>query len=72
MWVVPEISAEFVERMEDVLRVYARPYDPAKPVVCLDERPVVLRDSERPGSIARPGHPARTDYEYVRNASVIG
>jgi transposase len=63
MWVVPEISAEFVERMEDVLRVYARPYDPAKPVVCLDERPVVLRDSERPGSIARP------DYEYVRNGT---
>src|SRR5262245_34136083 len=67
MWVVPEISGEFVERMEDVLRVYVRPYDPARPVVCLDERPVVLRDSERPGSIARPGRSARTDYEYVRN-----
>jgi transposase len=67
MWVVPEISAEFVEKMEDVLRVYARPHDPARPVVCLDERPVVLRDAARPGVPARPGHPARTDYEYVRN-----
>src|SRR5882672_3612238 len=69
MWVVPEISAEFVEKMEDVLRVYARPYNAKMPVVCLDERPVVLRDSERPGSIARPGRPVRTDYEYVRNGT---
>ena len=69
MWVVPEISAEFVEKMEDVLRVYARPYNPKRPVVCLDERPVVLRDSERTGSIGRPGRAARTDYEYVRNGT---
>ena len=67
MWVVPEISGEFVARMEDVLRVYARPHNPERPVVCLDERPVVLRDSARPGSIVRPGRAARTDYEYVRN-----
>lgn len=67
MWVVPEISEEFVERMEDVLRLYARPHDPKNPVVCLDERPVVLRDAARLGSAMRPGRPVRTDYEYVRN-----
>lgn len=51
--------------MEDVLRLYARPLDPRQPVVCLDERPVVLRVAARPGSPMRPGHPTRTDYEYA-------
>jgi transposase len=69
MWCVPAINLEFVERMEDVLRLYARPLDPAEPVVCLDERPVVLRDAARSGSAMAPGRPARTDYEYVRNGT---
>lgn len=69
MWVVPEIGPEFIERMEDVLRVYARPYNAKFPVVCLDERPVVLRDSARAGSVAGPGRVARTDYEYVRKGT---
>jgi len=47
MWCVPEISGEFIDRMEDVLRLYARKLDPGEPVVCLDERPVVLREDTR-------------------------
>ena len=36
-WVIPpQANAEFVCAMEDVLEVYTRPYDPARPVVCLD------------------------------------
>src|SRR5687767_10148300 len=69
MWCVPEITREFVERMEDVLRLYARPLDPSEPVVCLDERPVVLRDAARIGSALAPGRPPRADYEYVRNGT---
>jgi transposase len=69
MWCVPAIDREFVERMEDVLRLYARPYDPGAPVVCLDERPVVLRDAERAGKPMAPGRSARTDYEYVRKGT---
>ena len=69
MWVVPVISGEFVERMEDVLRLYARAYDARYPVVCLDERPVVLRGSKRSGRTASPGKEARTDYEYVRRGT---
>ncbi len=39
-WVIPpQASADFVCAMEDVLEVYTRPYDPARPVVCLDELP---------------------------------
>jgi transposase len=69
MWVVPEINGEFVERMEDLLRLYARPYDANQPVIGLDERPVVLRGSVRPGSALRRGRVARSDYEYVRKGT---
>ena len=42
-WVIPpEADAEFVAHMEQVLDIYARPYDPAHPVVCMDEQPVQL------------------------------
>jgi len=52
MWCIPDKpSAEFVYHMEDVLEVYHRPYDPKRPVVCVDEasyedgcvKPVLLR-----------------------------
>jgi hypothetical protein len=60
------VSAEFVWRMEDVLDLYAEPYDPARPVVCLDERPVCPRADARPPQPPAPGRPAREDYEYRR------
>jgi hypothetical protein len=53
--------------MEDVLEVYHRPYDPHRPVVCLDERPKSLRGTPRGGLPARPGVCRREDYEYERN-----
>src|SRR2546422_11585255 len=66
MWCVPDLTAEFVERMEDVLRLYARKFDEKEPVVCLDERPVVLREDSRRAPPMKPGRGARRDYEYVR------
>ncbi len=36
-WCIPKADAEFVAKMEDVLGVYERPYDPTAPVVCIDE-----------------------------------
>jgi len=66
MWCVPAIDAEYIERMEDVLKLYAKPVDSREPVVCLDEKPVVLHDAERPELLARPGKPTRRDYEYIR------
>jgi hypothetical protein len=53
--------------MEDVLEVYHRPFDPERPLVCLDERPVQLIGEARAPVPARPGQPARYDYEYRRN-----
>jgi hypothetical protein len=55
--------------MEDVLDLYAQPYDPQRPVVCLDEKPVVLHAASRPAVPAAPGQVERRDYEYVRQGT---
>ncbi len=55
--------------MEDVLEVYQRPHDPARPVVCLDETSKQLISETRVPTAASPGHPARHDYEYARNGT---
>jgi hypothetical protein len=52
--------------MEDVLAVYARPYDPKRPVVCMDEKPYQLLGHARDPLPAGPGRDARVDSEYVR------
>ena len=46
MWCVPELGDNYIARMGDVLETYERPYDPTQPVVCLDEKPLTLRDGE--------------------------
>jgi DDE superfamily endonuclease len=52
--------------MEDVLAVYARPYDPAHPMVCMDEKPYQLLGHVRDPIPARPGRDRLMDSEYVR------
>src|SRR5688500_11715145 len=42
MWCIPCVDAEFVERMEDVLELYASEPDPKRPVVSFDEKPYQL------------------------------
>ena len=63
----PKANAAFVWKMEDVLQVYKRPYDPKRPVVCLDETSKQLIGEVRTPVPATPGQVARYDYEYVRN-----
>jgi hypothetical protein len=66
-WCIPpEANADFVWRMEDVLAVYTRPYDPRRPQVCLDETSRQLLAEVTPPLPAARGHPHREDYEYVR------
>ena len=60
------MSAEFVARMEDVLDLYAEPYDPKRPVVCFDETSTQLLAETRAPMPPRPGIPLRQDYEYRR------
>jgi hypothetical protein len=56
--------------MEDILAVYALPYDPLYPVVCMDESCKQLIGEVEDPIPARPGQPARVDHEYVRNGVV--
>ncbi len=66
----PTADPDFVWRMEDVLAVYERPLDLARPVVCLDETSRQLLGEARPPRPVAPGRPARHDPEYVRGGVV--
>jgi DDE superfamily endonuclease len=63
------VSAEFVAAMEDVLDLYAEPYDPQRPKVCFDETSKQLIAETRPPLPAHPGRAERYDYEYQRNGT---
>jgi len=52
--------------MEDVLAIYARPHNPAVPVVCMDEKPYQLLAHARDPIPATPGHDLKVDSEYIR------
>ena len=64
-----EANAAFVAAMEDILAVYERAPDPARPLVCFDEAGKELQTHERPPRPLAPGHPARADSEYRRHGS---
>jgi hypothetical protein len=53
--------------MEDTLEVYHRPYDPQRPLVCMDEASKQQVKETRSPLPAKPGEPERYDYEYERN-----
>jgi len=55
--------------MEDVLEVYARPYDPLKPVICMDEKPYQKLDHAREPLPMRSGSIEKVDSEYVRHGT---
>jgi len=70
MWCVPDLNEEYISRMEDVLDVYERPYDPRRPLVCLDEKPIQLLDDGRPSVQAKLSDGIKKkDYEYVRKGT---
>ena len=70
MWCIPpKANAEFVAAMEDVLEVYERPFDPARPLIALDEAAKQLLADVRPPLPMRPGDPERVDYEYRREGT---
>jgi hypothetical protein len=52
--------------MEDLLDLYHRPYNPRRPLICVDEMPKQLVSETRQPVPARPSQSARYDYEYRR------
>ncbi|MCP3667520.1 MAG: hypothetical protein GY696_34345 [Gammaproteobacteria bacterium] len=67
-WVIPKAGADFVCAMEDVLKVYERPYNERKPVICFDESPRRLIGEKRRPYVDKQGV-IHTDYEYIRNGT---
>lgn len=71
MWCIGDMNEEYIQKMEDVLDVYKRPYDPKNPVVCIDEKPVpLLSDTRERLYPKKNGDILKKDYEYERNGSV--
>lgn len=69
-WCIPEVNAEYVLRMEDLLDLYNEPYDSKRPVVCFDECSYQLVEEVRQPIPAEPEQPERYDFEYKRNGTV--
>lgn len=69
MWCISDLDEEYIKRMEDVLEVYERPFDPEFPVVCIDEKSVQILSDIKERKKIKPGKSARKDYEYKRNGT---
>jgi len=69
MWCVAKLDKEYIQRMEDVLKVYEKPLSEREPVVCIDEKLVVTHQDTRAPLPARPARVARRDYEYKRRGT---
>jgi len=69
-WCIPpEQNSSFVASMEDVLSVYARPYDKNRPVICMDEKPFQLLSDVLEPLPMKKGKTVREDFEYQRNGT---
>lgn len=69
MWCIGRLTAEYRQRMYDVLEIYARTYRKDEPVICIDEKSKQLIRDSRPSLPMKPGVPAKIDYEYVREGT---
>jgi hypothetical protein len=70
-WCIGRITSEFIWRMEEVLDVYERGYDPLRPVTCFDERSWQLLDDVFQPIPTEPGDVLRQDYHYIRNGTCV-
>lgn len=69
MWCIPKLTEEYIERMEDILDLYQRPYNPKEPVVCLDEKSIQLLAEVRDPVTSSTTAVRKRDYEYKRNGT---
>ena len=67
MWCVPELDEQYIKRMEKILDLYERGDTVEKPLVCLDEKPVLLREDSREAILEKEGSRKKVDYEYIRH-----
>lgn len=69
MWCVPKLDATYINRMNELLDLYALPYNESEPVVCVDEKSFQLLDDIRDPIPLKPGHGIRVDYQYKRKGT---
>lgn len=69
MWCIGKLTPEYRRRMYNVLDLYARPYDPQEPVICVDEKSKQLLAETRVPLAMKPGYPQKVDYEYERRGT---
>ena len=68
-WCIGEFDSRFVARMEQILHLYALPYDARYPIVCFDERPCFLIGEAVAPLNPSPGQVAREHYAYTKEGS---
>ena len=69
MWCVAELDEEYIRRMEELLALYEKPLSEEEPVVCVDEKPVVLHAEVSPPRPMRPGRILQRDSGYKREGT---
>ena len=69
MWCIPDVTPEFIKRMEHILELYEKPYTPEEPIICIDEKSKQLLKDSRKEKPTEKGKAKRKDYEYERNGT---
>ncbi len=69
MWCIPKVDSTFIERMEDIIDLYTRPYNLKEPVIGIDEKTFQLLDHLHDPITLRPKHGIRVDYQYKRKGT---
>mgnify|MGYP000070001879 FL=1 len=65
------MNTDYIARMENLLRLYALPYDARYPVICFDERPCFLIGELVEGLAPQPGQVAKEHYAYSKHGSCV-
>ncbi len=69
MWCIPKITQEYIARMNELLDLYELPYNPAEPIIGLDEKSKQLLEHSRKPIPLTPGYGIREDSEYIRKGT---
>lgn len=67
-WCISTVTPEYLESMYNVLTIYEKPYDPNRPMVCVDELSKQIESDLLPSEIISPGKPLRQDYSYQKKS----
>jgi len=68
-WCIRKVTAQFLARLEIILRLYLLPYDDEYPIICFDERPCFLIGDTIEGLEMKPGQVAKENYSYSKHGS---